>query len=142
MVQVLDVPVGSLLAGSPLVLREHDTVAMAVEEMSKANKGSVIIVNDELKPIGIFTERDLLMRVCARGLDMKTTTLGSVMTRNPVTVNENDSARRVMELMNHFGFRHVPVVDEEGRLIGVVSLRDISRLLAGEVDVDELHSAG
>lgn len=142
MAQVLDVPVGSLLAGSPIVLREHDTVARAVEEMSRANKGSVIIVDDELKPIGIFTERDLLMRVCARGLDMQSTTLGSVMTRNPVTVNENDSARRVMELMNHFGFRHVPVVDKEGRLIGVVSLRDISRLLAGEVDVDELHSAG
>ncbi|MEB3774791.1 MAG: CBS domain-containing protein [Desulfurococcales archaeon] len=138
----MDVPVVSLVGRSTIVMREDDTVSAAIEKMSRENVGSVVIVDDSMKPIGIFTERDLLMRVCARGLDPSGTRLRDVMTRNPLTIRENETVRKALDMMIHFGFRHLPVVDPEGRLVGVISIRDLSRALASEVDVEELHSAG
>ncbi len=140
--QHMDVPVVSLVGRSTIVMREDDTVSAAIEKMSRENVGSVVIVDDSMKPIGIFTERDLLMRVCARGLDPSGTRLRDVMTRNPLTIRENETVRKALDMMIHFGFRHLPVVDPEGRLVGVISIRDLSRALASEVDVEELHSAG
>ncbi|MCE4602550.1 MAG: CBS domain-containing protein [Desulfurococcales archaeon] len=142
MMQKLDIPVVSLISRTAIVMREDNTVAEAVERMSTENIGSVVIVDDAMRPIGIFTERDLLMRVCARGLDLGETRLGEVMTRDPIVVREDELARKAMEAMIHFGFRHIPIVDSRGKVVGVLSLRDLSRVAAGEVDVDELHSAG
>ena len=140
--EVSDVPVIAVLTRSPIVLKPSDTVAEAVRRMADANVGSVVIVDDDMRPIGIFTERDLLVKVCARGLDMESTRLEEVMTRDPMVIGEAESARKALEIMLHFGFRHLPVVDDSGRLVGIVSIRDVSQPLAGEVDVEELHSAG
>ena len=142
MMQKLDVPVVSLISRTAIVMREDNTVAEAVERMSSENIGSVVVVDESMRPVGIFTERDLLMRVCARNLDPRETRLGEVMTRDPIVVREDEPARKAMEAMIHFGFRHIPIVDSRGKVVGVLSLRDLSRLAAGEVDVDELHSAG
>ncbi len=137
-----DVPIVALLTRKPLYMKPSDTVLEAVKRMAEENVGSVVIVDEDMKPIGIFTERDLLIRVCARGLDMAKVKLEEVMTRDPITVRESDTARKALEIMLHFGFRHLPVVDSEGRLVGVVSIRDVTQPLAGEVDIEELHAAG
>jgi len=137
-----DVPILTLLRRDPIVLPPTATVREAIEKMAEANVGSVIIVDEDMKPIGIFTERDLLVKVCARGLDPASVRLEEVMTRNPMVVRESETAKKALELMLHFGFRHLPVVDSEGRLVGVVSIRDVSQPFAGEVDIEELHSAG
>ncbi|MCE4600198.1 MAG: CBS domain-containing protein [Desulfurococcales archaeon] len=135
-------PVVSLITKQPIVMKPEDTVDKAVSKMAEENVGSVIIVDDKLKPIGIFTERDLLIKVCAKGLDPSRVKLGDVMTRRLVTIKESEPARRALETMLHFGFRHLPVVDSSGRLVGVISIKDVSRPFVGEVDVEELHSAG
>jgi len=137
-----DVPIVALLTRKPVVLKPSATVKEAIELMASENVGSVVIVDDEMRPVGIFTERDLLMKVCARGLDPAEVRLEEVMTRDPIVVRESDTARKALEIMLHFGFRHLPVVDSEGRLVGVVSIRDVSQPLAGDIDVDELHAAG
>jgi len=137
-----DVPIVALLTRKPLVLKPSATVREAIELMASENVGSVVVVDDDMRPIGIFTERDLLMKVCARGLDPGEVRIEEVMTRDPIVVRESDTARKALEIMLHFGFRHLPVVDSEGRLVGVVSIRDVSQPLAGDVDVDELHAAG
>ncbi|MEB3787651.1 MAG: CBS domain-containing protein [Desulfurococcales archaeon] len=142
MMQKLDTPIVSLLSHSLIALRPENTVYEAVERMSAENVGSVVVVDERMRPVGIFTERDLLIKVCARGLDPKATRLSEVMTRDPIVVREDEPARKALEIMIHFGFRHVPVVDGQGRVIGVISLRDLSRAAAGEVDVEELHAAG
>jgi CBS domain-containing protein len=137
-----ELPVISLVTRHPIVFKKDATVAEAVKKMAEENIGSVVIVDENMKPIGIFTERDLLLKVCARGLDPEKVKLEEVMTPHPVTIKEFETAKRALEIMIHFGFRHLPIIDNEGRLVGIISIKDVSRPFAGEVDVEELHAAG
>jgi CBS domain-containing protein len=134
--------VGSLGSHQPIVLKPDNTVADAIKVMAEHNIGAVIIVDEKFKPIGIFTERDLLIKVCAKGLKPEETKLAEVMTKNPFVVKEDTPAKQALEIMISFGFRHLPIVDEQGTLIGVVSIRDLSKPFIEEVDISELHSAG
>ena len=98
------------------------TVREAAREMRKRHVGAVLVVTaDHLE--GIFTERDVVNRVVAEGLDPDRTQLNDVMTRNPDTVGPNDTALEALRRMQDGGFRHLPVVDR-GRLVGIVSRRD------------------
>jgi CBS domain-containing protein len=134
-------PVSSIAAHNPIVMKPEDTVEEAVKVMAEHNIGAVIIVDESFKPIGIFTERDLMVKVCAKGLDMKSVKLKDVMTPNPVTIKEDTPVLQALEIMMNFGFRHLPIVDENGVLVGIVSIRDLSKPMV-EVDISELHSAG
>jgi CBS domain-containing protein len=79
--------------------------------------------------VGIFTERDVLMRVVAAERDPKTTPVAHVMTRSPITIPSSMTVEEVMDLHSGKHFRHLPVV-ENGRVIGMISVRDILRWLA------------
>ena len=134
-------PVSSIASHNPIVLKPSDTVADAVKIMAENNIGAVVIVDENFRPIGIFTERDLLIKVCARGLDPAKVRLEEVMTRDPVTIREDTPVMQALEIMMNFGFRHLPIVDDNGILVGIVSIRDLSKPMM-EVDISELHSAG
>jgi CBS domain-containing protein len=97
------------------------TVRMAASLMKERRVGAMIVV-EQGQLVGLFTERDALIRVVAEGRDT-TTTLAEVMTRNLQTVSPNDAFTSALELMHRGRFRHVPVV-ENGRPIGMVSVRD------------------
>ncbi len=99
------------------------TVHEAVKTMAGKAIGAVLIVENE-KVAGIFTERDLMNKVVARDLDCSTTRISDVMTRDPKTARVDDEAIDCLELMAEGGFRHLPVVDAGGRPIGMVSQRD------------------
>jgi CBS domain-containing protein len=108
---------------SPLV-----TVSQAAQEMNLRKVGSVLVMEGgQLR--GIFTERDVLWRVVAAGLDPKTTPLSQVMTRNPITVGPDTPIQSVMDVFTEKRFRHLPVVDD-GRLLGVISIGDVLRWAA------------
>lgn len=92
--------------------------------MMKAHKIGAMCVTEGSRIIGIFTERDLLMKVTGEGIDPTSTPLKRVMTRGLVVAHENDSAENVYQIMKTSGFRHVPVVSDEDKLVGIVSLRD------------------
>jgi CBS domain-containing protein len=98
------------------------TVSKAAKLMVKKNVGAVMVV-DERRLVGIFTERDAVFRVIARGLDSQTTRLADVMTTAPITVAPDKSFGYALLIMHENGFRHVPVI-ENGKLIGVVSARN------------------
>lgn len=104
-----------------VVAKADQTVARAAKLMAQKNVGALLIV-DGRQLIGIFTERDALTRVIAAGRDPAATTLGEVMTPDPVCVDPNEIFGRVLLLMHDHGFRHVPVV-EDGVPVGVVSSR-------------------
>jgi CBS domain-containing protein len=115
---VKDVMVGK----NALSLTPDITVAAAAKLMAKKKIGAVMIVENDCL-IGIFTERDALFRVIARGLDARTTPLADAMTPEPRTVGPNDSYGFALVLMQENGFRHAPVV-ENGKPIGIVSSRN------------------
>jgi CBS domain-containing protein len=97
-------------------------VAAATRAMARAAVGAVLVVERE-RLIGIFTERDLLLRVVAQGLDPAVTPLSQVMTPSPRTLAPEQPFGTALALMHKKGFRHVPVV-QDGRPIGIVFARD------------------
>ncbi len=113
----------SVMERKALLTAHPDTlVAEAARLMERKNVGAVMVVeNDRL--VGIFTERDAVFRVIARGRDPKSTRLADVMTAAPKTVDPDRSFGYALLLMYENGFRHVPVI-ENGKLVGVVSARD------------------
>jgi CBS domain-containing protein len=98
------------------------TVDQAARLMAKRNVGAVMIVEKE-RLTGIFTERDALFRVIAKGRDAQTTTLADVMTAAPQTVDPNKTFGFALLIMHENGFRHLPVI-ENGKPIGIVSARN------------------
>lgn len=116
-----------------LTLPPDTTVGRAAEMMAKNQTGAVMVVDRE-RLIGIFTERDALFRVMARGLDPRKTRLAEVMTVDTHTVEPNDSYGYALVLMQEGGFRHAPVV-ENGKPIGIVSSRN-----AMDPDLEEFTS--
>lgn len=105
-----------------LTLPPAATVLVAAQQMAERGTGAVMVVESE-RLLGIFTERDALFRVIARGLDPATTCVADVMTREPRTVAPRDSYGYALVLMQEGGFRHAPVV-EDGRVVGIVSSRN------------------
>ncbi len=104
-----------------LVAPPETTVAKAAKLMAKKNVGAVMVVAEK-RLVGIFTERDAVFRVIAAGRDPITTTVGEVMTPDPVTVEPAEIFGRVLLAMHEKGFRHMPVV-ENGEPVGIVSSR-------------------
>ena len=114
------------------------TVCEAVQEMNRDKVGAVVVLEDG-KLAGIFTERDVLVRVVAAGLNPKKTPIEKVMTRDPVTVESTTTVDQVMTLFTDKRFRHLPVVDQ-GKLVGLVSSGDILRRMvdAHRLEADQL----
>ncbi len=107
----------------PLCATADDTVRTAATRMAEHVCSSILIC-DGGKLLGIFTERDLLARVVAAGLDPDKTTLAEVMTADPDTIEGSEPAIEAIRRMDEFGYRHLPVMDGD-RLLGVISLRDL-----------------
>ena len=97
------------------------TVAAAAALLATKNVGAVLVV-DAGKLVGIFTERDAVYRVIAKGLDPRATPIAEVMTRSPLTAGPNDTFGHALLVMFENGFRHMPVV-ENGAPVGIVSAR-------------------
>ena len=88
--------------------------------------GSIVVTDDEKKPIGIFTERDLLTRVVFKQLSPEKTPIQDVMTKEVVVAEKGDSCSSVYMKMKEKNVRHIPVVDETGNLMGVISISDVT----------------
>lgn len=108
-----------------LALPSAATVAEAVKIMSAQNVGS-LIVSEGAFLLGIFTERDLMRRVIAHGLDPKKVPLGEVMTRKVETAQASDNAILLMEKMCDNNFRHLPVLEGK-KTVGMISLKHFYR---------------
>ena len=119
---MLSTRVGDLIEERKLVLAAPDTSVAQAAGMMKQHEVGALLVVEQGRLVGIFTERDAVVRVMARGLEPATTVLREVMTRDPVTVAPDEPLGTAMLLMHEHGFRHAPVV-EDGRPIGVVSAR-------------------
>ncbi|MBP6620039.1 MAG: CBS domain-containing protein [Leadbetterella sp.] len=99
------------------------TVFEALEVMSNYNIGALLVMEDE-KLVGIFSERDYARKGIVQGRSAKTTTIAEVMTANVYTVESKMTSKDCMEIMNARKFRHLPVVDG-GTVMGVLSVGDI-----------------
>ena len=101
-----------------------------------------VLVMDGLHPVGIFTERDVLRRIVAAGNSPEDTLLRDVMTRDLVFCSLDDEVDAVADIMRSKRIRHVPVLDAEGFVVGMVSIGDINafRLASFEVALHQIES--
>lgn len=108
----------------PLTSGPDATVAEAVAQMSDKNYGCVIITDPDEKVIGVVTERDIMNKLVAKGLDPKATKLSDIMTSNPRMAKETDDMLDWLRIMSNERFRRLPVVDDEGRIKAVFTQGD------------------
>ncbi len=122
--------------GAPLVVGLRDTVLDVVEAMAARHEAAALVSTaDGLA--GIFTERDYLVRVVAAGRSPEETRVGSVMTPDPDTLRMGDDVTFAINRMAVRGYRNVPIVDEVGKPVALIGVRDIVRHLA-EIFSDDL----
>lgn len=121
----LDIPVGQLERHPLLSLPPDTTLECAIALMNQHERGAVLVVKDDAQLIGIFTERDVLRRVLPRGLSLARTPLADVMTAQPDVLPEHATLAQALRTMARSRYRHLPVVDEQGRPLTIVSMRRI-----------------
>ncbi len=100
------------------------TIVDAARAMTKANCGSILVLGPSGELLGIVTERDFMTRVIARALDPAHTPLSLVMTRHPICIPPETPVSEAVVLMIERGFRHLPIVNGNGRILGIFSSRD------------------
>ena len=105
-------------------VKEQTSILECAKVMTEIHVAAMIVVDDAGKLIGIVTERDMVQKVVAKGLDPIKTGVGKIMTANPDTVAPDDAAMDALELMTSRNYRHLPVV-ENGKCVAMVSIRDL-----------------
>lgn len=117
-----------------------DSVHEAACVMTRAGCGSVLILNSSGQLLGIVTERDLMTRVLAKALDPAKTTVSEIMTKSPQCVPPDMKVADAVLIMIERGFRHLPVVTAQGKILGVFSVRDtLPRELSAAMSMAEFN---
>ncbi|WP_292320169.1 CBS domain-containing protein [Caldisphaera sp.] len=111
----------------PVTVSPNSSIIEVAKIMYNNKIGSVVVVSPDDKVIGIFTERDLT-RVVAENSPLNKN-VGDVMTRNPILIKYTEGLSKAISLMYEKNVRHLPVVDEEGRIKGIISTRDLTGVL-------------
>ena len=108
----------------PICVSPHTSVRSAIEQMNRHSAGCVL-VEEGGRLVGIFTERDVLIKVVGMAMDVEQTPVITVMTADPEFLSPDDRVSYALNKMSIGGFRHIPLVDENGRSVGVVSMRNV-----------------
>ncbi|HAL54908.1 MAG TPA: CBS domain-containing protein [Bacteroidetes bacterium] len=130
-------PIKSLKVRKPVMVSPDHSVAAAIELMQEKKLGCVAVTENE-KLVGIFTERDVLMKIAGK-LDPATLKVRDVMTLRPEAFQPEDSIAFILNAMHVGGYRHVPVVDDQGRPLAVASIKDIVSFILDHFAEDVLN---
>jgi CBS domain-containing protein len=127
-------PIEDLIQREVQTLEPDATCIDAAKLMREEEIGSVVIEDDGV-PLGIVTDRDLVARAMALGLDPEKTPVREVMSEEPIFLEGDRSIENATETMGEYGIRRLIIVDDEGMLEGLLSLDDLFQLLAEEVQL-------
>jgi CBS domain-containing protein len=109
-------------------------VAQAARLMRDQHVGFLVVhrEGDDLRrPLGVLTDRDIVLEVTACGIDPRSVTVEDVMTREPLIARDSDELSDVLQTMRREGVRRVPVVDSRGALVGIIAIDDLVGIVAG-----------
>lgn len=110
---------------APVAVRPETPIGDVLRQMSGASVGCVMVVDEQDTLLGIFSERDVLMRINVDAAAMAQRPIASVMTARPETLRLKDKIAYALHRMDVGGYRHIPILDDADRLVGVISIRDI-----------------
>jgi len=117
----------------PITFPDTVSVGEAIRCMKEQKIGCVLLVDENDKLSGVFSERDVVSRVILSGIDLDNVPISEVMTRNPKTEQLESSVAFALQLMSDNGFRHLPITDEEGYPLGIISVKDILDFIKNEI---------
>jgi len=117
--------IGKICQREVCVAQVDETIQDAAQRMHDQDVGSLVILDAEEKPVGILTDRDVALRIVCDAKNPKVTTVHEIMTSHPVTVPMSTSTEDALKRMRVLGVRRLIVGDNEGRLVGIVTLDDI-----------------
>jgi len=123
---LMEDPVSVLGAQRPITLPENATVRQAIDTMLANDIGAILVLDNQGKLGGIFSERDLLIKVTGLHNDVDDLAISNFMTAHPETVTPTDSLAFALHKMDIGGYRHLPVIDK-GLPVGVISVRNLLR---------------
>jgi len=117
-----------VMTSNPACCLPTDMVSDAAELMRRENIGAIpVIVSQETrKLVGIITDRDLALRIVAEGVDAKSTTVEAAMTHTVITCLADDDLQKALDAMAEQQLRRIPVVDNDNRLVGIISQADVA----------------
>lgn len=117
--------IADLKPAVPITVGVGSSLQRAARQMNAHNIGGLLVTDAEDKLVGIFTERDVLMKVAGLVEDLSAETVADYMTTEPYTISESHPIAYALHLMSVHGFRHLPLVDDEGHPTGIISFRDV-----------------
>ena len=116
-----------------ITVETHDSLRNAAALMRQHHVGDVIVVDRSggyLAPLGILTDRDIVVEIVAEGVELEDVTVGDAMTGDLITAGEDDELLATLERMREHAVRRLPVINDKGVLVGIVTVDDIIGLLA------------
>lgn len=123
-------------ATSIVAVVEPETSALVVAKiMRQHHVGALVVVDaqEKSRPLGIITDRDLVLELMAEGLDPAVFTAGDIMTVDLVTATPNMDAMEAVQLMKKHRLRRLVLADDQGRLVGIITMEDVLELLTREL---------
>jgi len=128
--------IGEICNRDTVFTTKDGSISQAAQLMREHHVGDLVVVEEKAgrrTPVGILTDRDLVIEILAKDVDMSAVTVGDVMSSELLTARESDGLYETLQRMRSKGVRRVPVVDSGGALAGIVSADDLLDLLAGEL---------
>jgi CBS domain-containing protein len=110
------------------------SVIEAAKLMRSSHVGCLVIVNDNNQPVGIVTDRDIIVEVIAEELSVDSVSIKDFMAGSPAVIREDDDINTALLIMEKHGVRRIPVVNENTQLIGILSLDEILKEISGMLD--------
>ena len=129
--------ISAICSREVITVHRDATVLHAAMLMRQYHVGDVIVIEDRegrAVPVGILTDRDIVIELVATDLDCRVITVGDIMLAHLTVVKEDVGIFEAIQLMSSKGIRRLPVVDKNGSLLGIVTLDDVLQLLAKEFD--------
>ena len=129
-------PIGEICNRDVVIVKSSDTIQEAAKLMRQHHVGDVVVIEERggvRVPVGIVTDRDLVVEILATELDPGVITVGDIMERELVTVKESTGIFEAIQYMRSKAVRRLPIVDESGALLGIFSLDDLLELLSEEL---------
>lgn len=123
--------------GSVRTLAPTAKVTEALAMMAEHSIGTIVVSSDGTRAEGILSERDVVRRLSSDGAACLDAEIGALMTPNPVTCTPDASAEDVLGRMTEGRFRHMPVVEEDGRMVGLISIGDVVKAQLSELAMEK-----
>ena len=117
-----------VMTKNPVCCLPDDMVAKAAQLMQGENIGSIPVIENEQtqKLVGIVTDRDLALKIVAKGHDAKSTKVEAVMTRQVVTCRAGDDLQKALDAMAEHQLRRIPIVDDDNKIVGIIAQADVA----------------